>query len=141
MNPLIPLDGYFALTDWLEIPNLRQRALAYVGWWVRRRLLRLEMPEPTVREREKRVFLIYGGLAAGYIALLFALIGMLVIGWSHAALGAVGAGLALGLISRWLGMESPSGGARSGWLCGHDGAGENDAGQWKRFVIVTPLYC
>ena len=28
MNPLIPLDGYFALSDWLEIPNLRQRALA-----------------------------------------------------------------------------------------------------------------
>ena len=25
-NPLLPLDGYFALTDWLEIPNLRIRA-------------------------------------------------------------------------------------------------------------------
>ena len=25
-NPLLPLDGYFALIDWLEIPNLRHRA-------------------------------------------------------------------------------------------------------------------
>ena len=38
-NPLLPLDGYFALTDWLEIPNLRGRALAYFGWWVRRHVL------------------------------------------------------------------------------------------------------
>jgi putative peptide zinc metalloprotease protein len=98
MNPLIPLDGYFVLTDWLEIPNLRQRALAYVGWSVRRHVLRLDMPEPSASEREKRVFLIYGSLAACYIALLFAVIGMLVIGWSRAALGALGVVLALGLI-------------------------------------------
>src|SRR5947207_3968736 len=46
MNPLIPLDGYFALTDWLEIPNLRQRALAHFSWWLKRRVFRLELPEP-----------------------------------------------------------------------------------------------
>ena len=26
LNPLIPLDGYYALSDYLEVPNLRQRA-------------------------------------------------------------------------------------------------------------------
>jgi multidrug efflux pump subunit AcrA (membrane-fusion protein) len=98
MNPLIPLDGYFVLTDWLEIPNLRQRAQAYVAWWVRRNLLRLDMPEPSVSEREKRVFLIYGSLAACYIALLFTVIGMLVVGWARAALGALGVVLALAMI-------------------------------------------
>jgi multidrug efflux pump subunit AcrA (membrane-fusion protein) len=98
MNPLIPLDGYFALTDWLEIPNLRQRALTYVAWWVRRHALRLDMPEPPVSDREKTVFLIYGSLAACYIALLFGVIGMLVIGWSRAALGGLGVVLALALI-------------------------------------------
>jgi putative peptide zinc metalloprotease protein len=98
MNPLIPLDGYFVLTDWLEIPNLRQRAQAYVAWWVRRHLLRLDMPEPSVSEREKRVFLVYGTLAACYIALLFCVIGMLVVGWSRAALGALGVVLALAMI-------------------------------------------
>jgi len=98
MNPLIPLDGYFVLSDWLEIPNLRQRAQAYVGWWVRRHLLRLDMPEPPVSEREKRVFLIYGSLAACYIVLLFAVIGLLVVGWSRAALGAPGVVISLALI-------------------------------------------
>jgi multidrug efflux pump subunit AcrA (membrane-fusion protein) len=95
MNPLIPLDGYFALTDWLEIPNLRQRAQAYVGWWVRRNLLRLELPEPPVSDREKRVFLIYGTLAVCYVAFLLGLVGSWVVGWSRAALGTIGAAIAL----------------------------------------------
>jgi hypothetical protein len=30
LNPLIKLDGYYLLSDWLEIPNLRARAFAYV---------------------------------------------------------------------------------------------------------------
>src|SRR5262249_11077278 len=29
-NPLIKLDGYYLLSDWLEIPNLSQRAIAYL---------------------------------------------------------------------------------------------------------------
>ena len=94
----LPLDGYFALTDWLEIPNLRQRALAYFAWWVRRHVLRLDMPEPAVSEREKRVFLIYGTLAACTSPLLFGVIGMLLVGWSRAALGALGVVLALAMI-------------------------------------------
>jgi len=98
MNPLIPLDGYFALTDWLEIPNLRQRALAYVGWWLRRHTLRLDMPEPPVSGREKRVFLVYGSLAVCYIALLFALIGSWFVRKARAGLGALGVTLALALI-------------------------------------------
>jgi multidrug efflux pump subunit AcrA (membrane-fusion protein) len=29
-NPLIKLDGYYLLSDWLEIPNLSQRAMGYL---------------------------------------------------------------------------------------------------------------
>ncbi|HEV1998556.1 MAG TPA: PqqD family peptide modification chaperone [Candidatus Dormibacteraeota bacterium] len=34
-NPLIPLDGYYALSDWLEMPRLREEASAYFrkGLW------------------------------------------------------------------------------------------------------------
>src|SRR3569833_1594802 len=28
LNPLVPLDGYYALSDWLEVPNLQQQAKA-----------------------------------------------------------------------------------------------------------------
>src|SRR5438128_12003473 len=65
-NPLIPLDGYYALSDYLEIPNLRARAFGYLGWLVKRHVLRLEVPAPQADERERRVFLIYGALAFVY---------------------------------------------------------------------------
>ena len=97
-NPLIPLDGYFALTDWLEIPNLRVRALAYFGWWFRRNVLRIDLPEPTVSDREKRVFLIYGGLAVCYIATLFTIVALWLMGRARAALGAIGVAITLALV-------------------------------------------
>src|SRR6266496_4360767 len=36
MNPLIKLDGYYLLSDWLGIPNLRQKAFGYVGSRIKR---------------------------------------------------------------------------------------------------------
>src|SRR6476620_268810 len=30
INPLIPLDGYYALSDYLEVPNLRHRSFAHL---------------------------------------------------------------------------------------------------------------
>ena len=89
-NPLLPLDGYFALTDWMEIPNLRLRAFAHFRWWLQRNLLRLDVPEPPATTRERRVFLIYGALATVYIALVLGLLAFLVIGWSRDLFGAIG---------------------------------------------------
>ena len=91
MNPLLPLDGYFALADWLEIPNLRQRAFAHLAWWIKRRVFRLELPEPAVTLRERRVFLLYGALASLYIALMFAFLALLALGWVSRAFGSLGA--------------------------------------------------
>ena len=89
-NPLLPLDGYFALTDWMEIPNLRLRAFAHFRWWVRRSLLRLEEPEPAATARERRVFLIYGALGSAYIAGLFVFLAFLLVGWARGAFGVIG---------------------------------------------------
>jgi hypothetical protein len=49
LNPLIPLDGYYALSDWLEVPNLRQRAFGHLGWLARRHLFRSDPPMPAAR--------------------------------------------------------------------------------------------
>ena len=97
-NPLMPLDGYFALSDWLEIPNLRHRAFAHVGWMVRRRLLRLEMPMPPATERERRIFVIYGLAAIAYLTSVLAMVGLFVAGWASRAFGPVGAVAVIGLI-------------------------------------------
>jgi multidrug efflux pump subunit AcrA (membrane-fusion protein) len=56
-NPLLKLDGYYLLSDWLEVPNLQQRSAEYVKGWVRRLLWGAARPEPDPRGRS---LLIYG---------------------------------------------------------------------------------
>ncbi len=48
-NPLIPLDGYYALSDYLEVPNLRQRAFGHLGWLIKTRMFRLDAARPAGR--------------------------------------------------------------------------------------------
>jgi putative peptide zinc metalloprotease protein len=71
-NPLIPLDGYYALSDWLEVPNLRRRAFGYWSWLSKRYVLGMDVAKPAVTPRERRIFLIYGGLAILYSAFAMA---------------------------------------------------------------------
>jgi putative peptide zinc metalloprotease protein len=75
-NPLIPLDGYYALMDWLEIPNLRARSFEYLGAYLKRGILRMDVPLPSATDRERRVFLIYGSLAVVYTTLLLLAVGV-----------------------------------------------------------------
>jgi hypothetical protein len=96
-NPLMPFDGYFALIDWLEIPNLRHRAREYVGWWIRRNVMRLEVPEPPATDRERRVLLIYGALASAYAIIFFTILAMWAMGRAGQAFGALGVLAVLGL--------------------------------------------
>ena len=90
-NPLIPLDGYYALSDYLEIQNLRHRAFGYLSWLVKRHVLRMEIPEPPADEREKKIFLIYAVLALVYIAAILTFVVSLVFGLVSRAFGAIGA--------------------------------------------------
>ncbi len=45
-NPLLRFDGYYMLSDALEIPNLGQRANQYVGYLARKHLFRAEARPP-----------------------------------------------------------------------------------------------
>jgi putative peptide zinc metalloprotease protein len=98
INPLIPLDGYYALSDWLEVPNLRKRAFAHLEWLIKTRLLRLERPMPPADDREQRIFLLYGALAATYTGLVLLLVGAVAYGWLSRAFGALGVILLLAVI-------------------------------------------
>jgi len=42
LSPFMRYDGYFVLSDWLEIPNLHSRAFALAQWWIRKTLLGLD---------------------------------------------------------------------------------------------------
>ncbi len=62
LAPFIELDGYYILMDWLEIPLLRKKSLAFV----RERLAPKLLIERTPFSREERIFAIYGLLAGAY---------------------------------------------------------------------------
>jgi putative peptide zinc metalloprotease protein len=72
-NPLIKLDGYYLLSDYLEIPNLRRRSFRCVGGMIER-LFGLESavePEENITPRERRILPIYGTAAlAGSFSIL-----------------------------------------------------------------------
>jgi putative peptide zinc metalloprotease protein len=65
LNPLIKLDGYYLLSDYLEIPNLRQKCFRYIGARVAR-LLGRDSDVKEVTPKERRIYLIYGLLGLAY---------------------------------------------------------------------------
>ena len=66
LNPLIKLDGYYLLSDWLDMPNLRQRSFQYVGARFRRLLGGDQSPQPELTLRERRISLGYGLVAVAF---------------------------------------------------------------------------
>jgi putative peptide zinc metalloprotease protein len=64
LAPFMELDGYFVLMDWLEIPLLRKKSLAFV----RKRLAPKLLRERTSFSREERIFAIYGLLTGAFTA-------------------------------------------------------------------------
>ena len=58
-NPLLRYDGYFILSDLIEVPNLWQESRAVVRRWVGRWLLGIDLAEPAVVER-RATLAIYG---------------------------------------------------------------------------------
>jgi putative peptide zinc metalloprotease protein len=59
--PLLELDGYFLLMDWLELPLLRARSLAFVREDLPRKLKAREQ-----LQGEERIFAVFGSLAMLY---------------------------------------------------------------------------
>lgn len=69
VNPLMRFDGYYILSDFLEIPNLRQRAEAELSALAKRVALGLESEETHDATPRMRVFLVgFGVLATIYRA-------------------------------------------------------------------------
>jgi putative peptide zinc metalloprotease protein len=75
INPLIKIDGYYALTSVLELPELREDSFRYLGAWVQNRVLRLPVEVPVLSRRKRRVYWIYGVLALAYTAVIMRFIG------------------------------------------------------------------
>ena len=64
LNPFIKLDGYYLLSDYLELPNLRKRSFRYVGRVVKRLVGMGEQIAADVSPRERWIYLAYGLLGS-----------------------------------------------------------------------------
>ncbi len=106
LNPLLELDGYFMLMDWLEIPSLRARAFDFVF-----HALPAHLRHPQSLTREQRLFTWFGLLSLIFTAFtiwlgvnffatlvewLSSLLGVRLAGWPSLIMG----GFILALISR-----------------------------------------
>jgi putative peptide zinc metalloprotease protein len=65
LNPLMRFDGYYLLSDILEIPNLNQRAMRQLAYWAEKYLLGVEKAESIAQTRKEAFWLTTFGIAAG----------------------------------------------------------------------------
>jgi len=70
INPLIKIDGYYALSSVLEIPDLREESFRYIGACFQRYVLRLPVEVPQVSRRKRRIYWIFGSLALAWVAVV-----------------------------------------------------------------------
>ncbi|MEW5774642.1 MAG: HlyD family efflux transporter periplasmic adaptor subunit [Thermodesulfobacteriota bacterium] len=119
LNPLMKLDGYYLLADWLEMPNLRQNSLAWLSYSLKRVIFRLKEEPPLYpTPRESRLFLVYGALMVAYLGTVFGKIGQMGYGALSHALGVAGVLLFAFIACKLLGKMLGSWPATLGRACG-----------------------
>ena len=70
LNPLIKLDGYYFFTEFIGIPDLKERSTAFVSAWCQSRLLRLPIETPVVHKKRIPLFVLYALVSGAYSYLL-----------------------------------------------------------------------
>ena len=81
LNPLIKLDGYYLLCDWLNIPNLRKKALEYLGARCRQSLFGFDSPALSAPPARRRLYFWFGFGAALYTTCLLLLLAWIAARW------------------------------------------------------------
>ena len=63
-NPLLRYDAYYVLSDLIEIPNLSQRSLGYIFYWVKRYIWGVKNPYNPATTPGERPWLVCYGIAS-----------------------------------------------------------------------------
>lgn len=101
-NPLLRFDGYFILSDLLDVPNLYARGQAYLAYVVQRYLLAADVSPPRLPQRRARFVKIYAVAAIAWRLVLYGALTLTLV----ATLGGFGAFIAAGVIA--LGLVLPT---------------------------------
>lgn len=87
-SPFMRFDGYFLLSDWMDMPNLHQRAFAMGRWWLRKRLFGWDdAPPERFTPRRTRFLIAFAYGTWLYRLFLFLGIALLVYHFFFKALG------------------------------------------------------
>ncbi|MEO5372429.1 MAG: efflux RND transporter periplasmic adaptor subunit [Magnetococcus sp. DMHC-1] len=101
LNPLLKYDGYYILSDWLQVPNLRQNAIDWFSHWLKTRLFRIQDETPLrPTRRERRIYLIYGSLTVTYLTILMSGLGFMLYDMVANSVGMAGIVLFLWLVAK-----------------------------------------
>ena len=97
-NPLIKTDGYFVLSDFLDMSNLQEDAFGYLGYLFKRHALRIKVECPVHGRRRKRILALYGALSILYSTMFTFLVYRLFRGILIRNFAFLGALMSLGLL-------------------------------------------
>jgi len=79
LNPFMRFDGYYLLSDALDVPNLQERSFALARWWLRERLFGFgDAPPESWPAGRRRLLVAYAFATWAYRFLLFLGIALLV---------------------------------------------------------------
>ena len=116
-NPLLRFDGYYVLSDAIEIPNLGMRANKYLGYLAQRYLFGVRDADSPAESRGERIWMVVYGLASFayrvfimfviilFIADKFFVIGVLLAIWAIVTQIAIPIGKALAHLSTSPGLR------------------------------------
>ncbi|HYO10057.1 MAG TPA: efflux RND transporter periplasmic adaptor subunit [Tepidisphaeraceae bacterium] len=97
-NPLLRYDGYYMLSDWLEIPNLQQKSKDYLLGLIKRHVFRVKSQQP-LPPVSQRLWLFFYGIASTCYRIFVGIMIILLVAWQVPVLGVL---MALGGIATWL---------------------------------------
>jgi putative peptide zinc metalloprotease protein len=97
-NPLLRYDGYYILSDLLEIPNLRQKSMEYSLGLIKRHVFRIKSPVP-LPPPGQRIWLLLYAISSGIYRVFVGIMIILVVANQVPVLGVL---MAIGGVITWL---------------------------------------
>jgi putative peptide zinc metalloprotease protein len=96
-NPLLRYDGYYILSDWLEIPNLRQKSTEYALGLIKRHLFRVKATQPLPPVLQ-RIWLFFYAITSGIYRIMVGFAIMMLVYFQIPVIGVL---MAIGGVATW----------------------------------------
>ncbi len=96
-NPLLRYDGYYILSDYLEIPNLRQKSTEYSMGLIKRHIFRIKLQQPLPPVLQ-RFWLLFYAIASSIYRVFVGLLIIFIVAFQIPILGVL---MAIGGVVTW----------------------------------------